>query len=33
MATKAAAVLHAESKSVRLVSLPCVEPFEEQDAA
>ena len=33
LATKAAAVLRAEGKNVRVVSIPCVELFEEQDAA
>ncbi len=33
LATKAAAVLRAEGKNVRVVSMPCVELFEEQDAA
>ncbi|MCP9792756.1 transketolase [Vulcanococcus limneticus] len=33
LATKAAAVLRAEGKAVRVVSMPCVELFEEQDAA
>jgi transketolase len=30
---KAAAQLRAEGKNVRVVSVPCVELFEEQDAA
>ena len=33
LATKAAAVLRAEGRNVRVVSMPCVELFEEQDAA
>ena len=33
LATKAAAVLRSEGKNVRVVSMPCVELFEEQDAA
>jgi hypothetical protein len=33
LATKAAAVLRAEGANVRVVSMPCVELFEEQDAA
>jgi transketolase len=33
LATKAAAVLRAEGRNVRVVSIPCVELFEEQDAA
>jgi transketolase len=33
LATKAAAQLTAEDKAVRVVSMPCVELFEEQDAA
>ena len=32
-AVKAAAQLRAEGKNVRVVSMPCVELFEEQDAA
>ena len=33
LATKAAAVLRAEGRNVRVVSMPCVELFEEQDEA
>ena len=33
LCTKAAALLRAEGKNVRVVSIPCVELFEEQDAA
>jgi len=33
LCTKAAAQLRAEGKNVRVVSMPCVELFEEQDAA
>jgi transketolase len=33
LATKAAAVLRGEGRNVRVVSMPCVELFEEQDAA
>jgi transketolase len=33
LCTKAAALLRAEGKNVRVVSMPCVELFEEQDAA
>jgi transketolase len=33
LATKAAAVLRAEGRNVRVVSMPCVELFEEQNAA
>jgi transketolase len=33
LATKAAAQLRADGKNVRVVSMPCVELFEEQDAA
>ncbi|NCY25648.1 MAG: transketolase, partial [Alphaproteobacteria bacterium] len=33
LCTKAAAQLRAEGKNVRVVSIPCVELFEEQDAA
>jgi transketolase len=33
LCTKAAAELRAEGKNVRVVSMPCVELFEEQDAA
>jgi len=33
LATKAAAVLRTEGRNVRVVSMPCVELFEEQDAA
>jgi transketolase len=33
LCTKAAAQLRAEGKNVRVVSMPCIELFEEQDAA
>jgi len=33
LCTKAAAQLRADGKNVRVVSMPCVELFEEQDAA
>jgi len=33
LCTKAAAQLRAEGKNVRVVSMPCVDLFEEQDAA
>ena len=33
LCTKAAAELRSEGKNVRVVSMPCVELFEEQDAA
>ena len=33
LATKAAAQLRADGHNVRVVSMPCVELFEEQDAA
>ncbi len=33
LCTKAAAQLRAEGRNVRVVSMPCVELFEEQDAA
>ncbi|MCS5691568.1 transketolase [Cyanobium sp. FGCU-6] len=33
LATKAAAVLRGEGRNVRVVSMPCVELFEEQDEA
>jgi transketolase len=33
LCTKAAAQLRSEGKNVRVVSMPCVELFEEQDAA
>ena len=33
LATKAAAVLRTEGRNVRVVSMPCVELFEEQNAA
>ena len=33
LATKAATQLRADGKNVRVVSMPCVELFEEQDAA
>jgi transketolase len=33
LCTKAAAQLRAEGKNIRVVSMPCVELFEEQDAA
>jgi transketolase len=33
LCVKAAAELRAEGKNVRVVSMPCVELFEEQDAA
>ncbi|MFN9932725.1 MAG: transketolase [Cyanobacteriota bacterium] len=33
LATKAAAVLRTEGRNVRVVSMPCVELFEEQDEA
>jgi len=33
LCTKESAKLRAEGKNVRLVSMPCVELFEEQDAA
>ena len=33
LCTKAAAQLRAEGKNVRVVSMPCIELFEDQDAA
>jgi transketolase len=33
LCTKAAAQLRAEGKNVRVVSMPCVDLFDEQDAA
>ncbi|WP_235299833.1 transketolase C-terminal domain-containing protein [Synechococcus sp. GFB01] len=33
LCTKAAAQLRSEGRNVRVVSMPCVELFEEQDAA
>jgi transketolase len=33
LCTKAAAQLRGEGKNVRVVSMPCVDLFEEQDAA